>query len=344
MVHAAMGKVGRLLNGPDALIGALLDAVGPEGTVLAYTDWDAIYDELLDEHGRVPRGWREHVPPFDPVASRAVRDNGVLAEFVRTTPGAKRSGNPGASVAAVGAGADWFTADHPLDYGYGEGSPFAKLVEARGKVLMVGAPLDTMTLLHHAEHLARIPSKRVRRYEVPFAAPDATCWRMVEEFDTSVPVVPGLPEAYFADVVREFLARGQGAQGPIGGARRCWSTRCRSARSRWNGWSETPAPVECPFETECRFRAKTGPSPLGSRPPPQRRYAFSSSRMRASPCKANTSATEAMSPSTAAIPPSARMRRKTLRIVATAARMAWLPQMTSPTLPMPAMSANESCG
>lgn len=218
MVHAAMGKVGRLLNGPDALIGALLDAVGPEGTVLAYTDWDAIYDELLDEHGRVPRGWREHVPPFDPGASRAVRDNGVLAEFVRTTPGAKRSGNPGASVAAVGAGADWFTADHPLDYGYGEGSPFAKLVEARGKVLMVGAPLDTMTLLHHAEHLARIPSKRVRRYEVPFAAPDATCRRMVEEFDTSVPVVPGLPEAYFADVVREFLARGQGAQGPIGGA------------------------------------------------------------------------------------------------------------------------------
>ena len=142
----------------------------------------------------------------------------MLAEFVRTTPGAKRSGNPGASVAAVGAGADWFTADHPLDYGYGEGSPFSKLVEARGKVLMVGAPLDTMTLLHHAEHLARIPSKRVRRHEVPFAAPDGTCWRMVEEFDTSEPVVPGLPEAYFADVVREFLAHGQGARGPVGEA------------------------------------------------------------------------------------------------------------------------------
>jgi hypothetical protein len=29
MVHAAMSKVGRLLNGPDALIGALLDAAGP---------------------------------------------------------------------------------------------------------------------------------------------------------------------------------------------------------------------------------------------------------------------------------------------------------------------------
>ncbi len=54
MVHAAMSKVGRLLNGPDALVGALLDAVGPSGTVLAYTDWDATYEELLDGQGHVP--------------------------------------------------------------------------------------------------------------------------------------------------------------------------------------------------------------------------------------------------------------------------------------------------
>jgi aminoglycoside 3-N-acetyltransferase len=47
-------------------------------------------------------------------------------------------------------------------------------VAARGKVLMVGAPPDTMTLLHHAEHLARIPGKRIRRYEVPFATTAGT--------------------------------------------------------------------------------------------------------------------------------------------------------------------------
>ena len=218
MVHAAVSKVGRLLNGPDALAGALLDAVGPCGTVLAYTDWDAAYDELLDEQGCVPPGWREHVPHFDSAASRALRDNGVLAEFIRTTPGAERSGNPGASVAALGARAVWFTADHPLDYGYGEGSPLAKLVEASGRVLMVGAPLDTMTLLHHAEHLARIPNKRVRSYEVPFTAGDGVRWRMVEEFDTSEPVVDGLPDNYFADVVCEYLASGRGRRGSVGAA------------------------------------------------------------------------------------------------------------------------------
>ena len=218
MVHAAISKVGRLLNGPDALISALLDAVGSSGTVLAYTDWDAAYDELLDEQGRIPPKWRDYVPPFDPTVSRAIRDNGVLSEFIRTTPGAKRSGSPGASVAALGARAGWFTADHSIDYGYGENSPLAKLVEAGGKVLMVGAPLDTMTLLHHAEHLARVPGKRVRRYEVPFATSEGARWRMVEEFDTSEPVVAGLRDDYFGIIVREHLASGHGRQGFIGEA------------------------------------------------------------------------------------------------------------------------------
>ena len=218
MVHAAMSRVGRLLNGPDALVAALLDVVGASGTILAYTDWDGAYDDLLDEEGHVPAGWRDHVPAFNPATSRAARDNGILAEFIRTTPGTRRSGNPGASVAAIGALANGLTADHPLDFGYGLGSPFARLIEAGGKVLMVGAPLDTMTLLHHAEHLARIPGKRRRRYEVPLVTPEGTVWRMIEEFETSEPIVPGLADDYFAEIVESFLATGQGHQGMIGDA------------------------------------------------------------------------------------------------------------------------------
>lgn len=218
MVHAAVSKIGRLLDGPDTIISALADAVGSTGTVLAYADWEARYEDLVDEDGRVPPQWRNHIPPFDPERSRAIRDNGVLPEFLRTTPGARRSDNPGASLVALGANAAWFTADHPLDYGYGQGSPLAKLVEASGKVLMLGAPLDTLTLLHHAEHLADIPGKRTRRIEVPLATPGGTQWRMIEEFDTGDPIVEGLAEDYFAEIVTEFLASGQGRQGMIGGA------------------------------------------------------------------------------------------------------------------------------
>ncbi len=144
--------------------------------------------------------------------------NGIIAEFVRTTPGARRSANPGASVAALGRLADWITADHPQDYGYGEGSPLARLVEAGGRVLMVGAPWDTMTLLHLADHRARLPGKRVLRYEVPFASESGTEWRFIEEFDTSEPILDAIPENYLERIVEDFVAAGGGHQGLVGKA------------------------------------------------------------------------------------------------------------------------------
>lgn len=217
MVHAAFGKVGRVLGGPDALVDALLDTIGPKGTVLSYQDWELSVD-VWDEDGRVAAEFREHVPPFDPATARPARDHGVLAAVIGTRKGVRRSGNPGASVAALGARAEEFTADHPLDFGYGEGSPFARLVAAGGKVLMVGAPLDTMTLLHHAEHLADLPGKRRIEVEYPLATPQGAVWRVVEEFDTGDPVVPGPPEDYFRLVVEDFLATGAGHRGPIGEA------------------------------------------------------------------------------------------------------------------------------
>lgn len=202
------------------MIEALADVVGPDGTVMAYTDWDASYLALVDEHGRVPDQWRPHVAPFHPATSRATRENGALPEFLRTRPGALRSANPGASVAALGARAEELTGDHPLDYGYGEDSPLARLVALQGRVLMVGAPWDTMTLLHHAEHVARIPDKRVIRVEVPLAGANGEVkWRTIEEFDTEAPVIDGLDEDYFATIVSEYVAVADDARtGHIGDA------------------------------------------------------------------------------------------------------------------------------
>jgi aminoglycoside 3-N-acetyltransferase len=219
MVHAALSKIGNVLGGPDAVIGALRDAASPEGAVAAYCDWDASYEELLDENGRVPEKWRKHVPPFDPLTSRAVRDHGIFPEFLRTTPGAVRSANSGASVAAIGAKADWLTANHPLDYGYGHDSPFGKLAQSGGKVLMLGAPLDTMTLIHHAEQIADIPGKRIKRAEAPYLTASGVEWRMFEEFNTSDSVCPALDgRDYFTEIVRSYLDLGKGTQGQIGKA------------------------------------------------------------------------------------------------------------------------------
>jgi len=211
LVHAALRQVGRVVGGADTILDAMRDVVGPDGTILAYTDWQ------LDDDERDEPALRPHIPAFDPLRSRATRDNGYWPEMLRTTPGARRSGNPGASMAAIGGRAAWFVAEHALDYGYGPQSPLGKLVEAEGKVLMLGAPLDRMTLLHHAEHLAAFPNKRVNRYEAPLLIDGVPTWRRFEEFDTSNSP-DGQPDDYFATIAEAFLATGEGRRGMVGQA------------------------------------------------------------------------------------------------------------------------------
>ncbi len=216
--HAGLRSIGPMIAGPDTLIAALRQVVGAEGTIMAYADWQGAPEAACDEEGHILPEWRDHVRPFDPAASRAIRDNGAFPEFLRTTPGALRSLSPGPSMVALGAKAAWLIDPHPLDYGYGPGTPLARLVEAGGKVVMIGAPWETMTLLHHAEHLADIPGKRVVRWDVPFLEDGRTVWRTVEEYDTGNPVVDGLEDDYFDRVVRDFVAAGGGRQGKVGAA------------------------------------------------------------------------------------------------------------------------------
>ena len=220
MVHSSMRAVGKVLGGPDVVIQALLYVVGPAGTAMVYVDWeDAVQDLTRDDVAeKLDERLLEELPPFDPKTSRARRAYGILPEFLRTWPGAFRSGNPDGSVAAVGAKAEWLCSDHPLQYGYGQGSPLAKLVEVRGKVLLLGAPLDTITLLHHSEHMARLPNKRVIHYREPILVNGAKEWVEIEEFDTGLPVVPRAGEDYFADIAQEYLDSGKGTSGKVGNA------------------------------------------------------------------------------------------------------------------------------
>ncbi|MCU6453157.1 AAC(3) family N-acetyltransferase [Sphingomonas sp. A2-49] len=91
-------------------------------------------------------------------------------------------------------------------------------VEIGGSVLMVGAPWDTMTLVHHADHLAAIPDKRTIRIEVPFAGASGTEWRFMEEFETGDPVHEDLPDNYIEQIVTAYVEGGEGNQNVIGAA------------------------------------------------------------------------------------------------------------------------------
>jgi aminoglycoside 3-N-acetyltransferase len=233
IVHASVRSIGPIDAGIETLVGALLDAIGPSGTLVAYVDWDVSADEA----------YGPDQPVFDKRTSRAAREYGILPEAIRSWLGAVRSDNPDAGIAAIGTRAAWLCADHPLSYGYGETSPFAKLVSMGAKVLVLGAPLDTITLLHHAEHLAKVDGKRVIRYERKIGDGDRVTRVQIEEFGTSMPIVEGMPADAFASIARLVLEAGASRSGQVGRANSYLFDAAELVREgvRWlEAWSAGP--------------------------------------------------------------------------------------------------------
>ena len=221
-VHTRMSALGWVIGGSETVIRALLAALGPDGTLMAYASWqDHVYNasdwppEYRDAYAADP-------PVFDPATSEAARDHGRIPERLRTWPGALRSAHPEASVVAVGAHARHFTVDHRRDGAYGPDSPFARLIAAQGQVLMLGAPLESISLLHHAEALANVPGKRRVTYEIAVREGDAIVQRTYTDNDTSGAVLPygdlNLNADEFEVIACDALAAGIGTRGTVGEA------------------------------------------------------------------------------------------------------------------------------
>src|SRR5919112_906881 len=87
MVHCRMSALGHVLGGAESVVRALLDALGPEGTIMAYTGWqDAPPDDLdaLDEESR--SAYLEEHPAYDPRVALSRRDHGRVPEALRAWP------------------------------------------------------------------------------------------------------------------------------------------------------------------------------------------------------------------------------------------------------------------
>jgi len=218
MLHAAVGSIGWIVGGPDQILLGLLDVLGEGGTLMMYVGWDGSPYDVTCGMPELPPQLAAAWPAYDPKTSRAVRDWGVLAEYIRTLPGAHRSAHPDSSFVAIGRDAEALVADHPLQYGMGAGSPLAKLCEAEGKVLLAGSPLSNVTLLHHAEHLADVPTKEIVTYWQPLLEDGQAKWVQIEEVSTEgcLPWRGGTD--LFEAIVSEYIQEGRGSIGRIGAA------------------------------------------------------------------------------------------------------------------------------
>lgn len=149
LVHSSMTGFGGFRGTVPDIVHALKTAITPEGTLLMPTISMVAAD--IDEHvasGKI----------FDPRTTPS--QVGLITEVFRRLPGVTRSVHPTHAVAAWGADTEsWLENHHLADTPCGRGTPYSRLLERNGKILLAGVGISTMTFYHCAEELleAKMP-------------------------------------------------------------------------------------------------------------------------------------------------------------------------------------------
>jgi aminoglycoside 3-N-acetyltransferase len=142
LVHSSLRSLGPVAGGAETVIEGLLEALGPEGTLLL----PALSYETVGEAN----------PFFDVAATPSCV--GAIPEHFRTRPGTLRSVCPTHSVCGVGPSAGWLLGGHHEDgTPCGPNSPFRRLRECGGQVLMLGCGLRPNTSMHAVEETVEPP-------------------------------------------------------------------------------------------------------------------------------------------------------------------------------------------
>ncbi|WP_433056508.1 aminoglycoside N(3)-acetyltransferase [Dactylosporangium sp. CS-033363] len=190
VTHSSLSRLGWVAGGAHAVVLALLEAIGPDGTLVMPTHTRHLTEPSDWGNPPVPESWwatiRAETPAFDPRTSPPGY-MGAIVDCFRTFPGVLRSAHPTVSFAALGPRAERVTAGHELDDGLGEGSPLARLYELDAWVLLLGVGHDNNTSLHLAEYRADGP-KRYERQGSPVLVDGERRWVTYRELagDTSL--------------------------------------------------------------------------------------------------------------------------------------------------------------
>lgn len=160
-VHCSVGHLLRGSSRPPAekvpglrtyskdLLKMLIDLVGETGTLTMGTDFDRPVGWLR----RLMAGAPAADDVFDPVNSSSNR--GLVSEYFRKLPDAVRSVHPYYNLTARGPLATELVGEHHLSTPYVQDrhSPWFKLTEQGGKVVLLGRTFEVNSLVHLVEYL-----------------------------------------------------------------------------------------------------------------------------------------------------------------------------------------------
>ena len=144
-MQSAMSAFGGFENGPDTVLAALREVVGPEGLIAmpAYSLTGPAIEHLATD------------PLFDPRSTPSRM--GAISEGFRLEPDTLRSIHPTHSTAVRGRGAEEIVAGHErAPTPFGDGTPFPRIVDRDALQLFFGCGTGAITMYHSFE-CTRVP-------------------------------------------------------------------------------------------------------------------------------------------------------------------------------------------
>jgi aminoglycoside 3-N-acetyltransferase len=212
IVHSSLSSLGYVVGGARAVVLALLEVLGPQGTLVVPAHSSDLSDPKNWHHPPIPEAWwptvRDAMPAYDPHLT-TTRRIGVVAEMIRHLPGALRSSHPRVSFAALGPHAQFITKDHDLVDSFGDLSPLARLYDLDAQILLLGVGHLNNTTLHLAE--SRAPATRPMILDgAPMIVESQRQWVSYESLDYD--------SDDFEQVGAALNKAGLETQGPVGGA------------------------------------------------------------------------------------------------------------------------------
>jgi aminoglycoside 3-N-acetyltransferase len=156
-VHASLKSIGYVLGGANALLEAILETIGFEGTLVMSAQSSGNSEPAYFQNPPVDvslyQKVRESIPTFKGKFDD-LSGMGLLAVALQKRPSVYFSNHPQVSLMAHGKHAKWITQTHPLNDMFGLKSPLAKMVELKTKVLLIGVDFDRCTGMHLGEYLS----------------------------------------------------------------------------------------------------------------------------------------------------------------------------------------------